>query len=136
MIDETNLERGDTGIVLRIPMKLKKRGGRKEVIVPDSLHERVSKTDRDEPLAIAIARAYAWQDLLDSAKYRSIREMAKSLGVCATYMSRLLRFTILAPDIIEAILDGREPNGFSQTKLTGAIPADWEEQRRKWGVAG
>lgn len=136
MIDETNLERGDTGIVLRIPMKLKKRGGRKEVIVPDSLHERVSKADRDEPFAIAIARAYAWQELLDSGKYRSIREMAKSLGVCATYMSRLLRFTILAPDIIEAILDGREPDGFSQTRLTGAIPADWEEQRRKWGFAG
>lgn len=48
-------------------------------------------------------------------------------------MSRLLRFTILAPDIIEAVLDGREPEGFCQNKLTGAIPADWEEQRRKWG---
>ena len=136
MIHEMNLEPCGNGILLRIPMKLKKRGGRKEVIVPDSLHERVSKTDRDEAFAIAIARAYAWQELLDSGKYRSIREMAKSLGVCATYTSRLLRFTILAPDIIEAILDGREPNGFSQTKLTGAIPEDWEEQRRKWCFAG
>lgn len=136
MIEEMNLERGETGVVLRIPMKLKKRGGRKEVIVPDGVQERMSKADHDEPFVIAIARAYAWQELLDSGKYRSIREMAKYLGVCATYMSRLLRFTILAPDIIEAILDGREPDGFSQTKLTGAIPADWEEQRRRWGFPG
>ncbi len=133
MIEEMNLERGETGVLLHIPMKLKKRGGRKEVIVPDGLQERMSKADYDEPFVIAIARAYAWQELLDSGKYRSVREMAKSLGVCATYMSRLLRFTILAPDIIESILDGREPDGFSQTKLTGAIPAHWQEQRRRWG---
>lgn len=48
-------------------------------------------------------------------------------------MLRLLRFTLLAPDIVEAILDGNEPDGFSQNKLTGTIPADWQEQRKKWG---
>lgn len=59
MIEEMNLERWETRVVLRIPMKLKKRGGRKEVIIPDALQERVSKAEYDEPFAIAIARAMA-----------------------------------------------------------------------------
>jgi hypothetical protein len=48
-------------------------------------------------------------------------------------MMRLLGFTLLAPDIVEAIIDGNEPDGFSQNKLVGAIPADWEKQRKRWG---
>jgi len=70
--------------------------------------------------------------LLDFGEYRSIREMAEDLGVCSSYMKRLLRFTILAPDIIEAILDGREADGLSQTKLIGEIPSDWSKQRERW----
>ena len=133
MTDTISLVSGEDGVLIRIPMRLKKRGGRKEVIVPDGLRERMNKPDYDEPFVIAIARAHAWQEMLDSGKYRSIREMAGSLGICDTYMSRLIRFTILAPDIIETMLDGREPYGFSQTKLTGAIPGEWEEQRKRWG---
>lgn len=114
---------------IHIPMKLKKRGGRKEIIVPEGLDERLPSPSYDIPFGVALARAHAWQELLDSGKYRSIREMAKDLGVCHTYMARLLRFTILAPDIVEAILEGQEPEGLSQTKLTGAILADWNAQR-------
>lgn len=133
MTDTMSLVSGEDGVLIRIPMRLKKRGGRKEVIVPDGLQERMKKPDYDEPFVIAIARAYCWQDMLDSGRYCSIREMAKALGVCSTYMSRLIRFTILAPDIIESLLDGREPDGFSQVKLAGAIPGGWEKQRGIWG---
>ncbi|MHB0911817.1 MAG: hypothetical protein ACYC2Y_00035 [Armatimonadota bacterium] len=118
---------------IRIPMKFKKRSGRKEIIVPDGLMERASRPDMDIPFAIALARAHAWQEMLDSGKYSSVREMAESLGVCHTYMYRLLRLTILAPDIIEAILDGKESDAISQTKLTGAIPPEWQKQREAWG---
>ncbi len=132
MTETFNLEHRNGETLIRIPMKLKKRGGRKEVIVADGLAQRMAKADVDVPFVIAIARAHAWQELLDSGKYRSVREMAKDLGVCHTYMARLLRWTILAPDIIESILDGHEPDGLSQTKLTGAVPARWDEQRRRW----
>jgi hypothetical protein len=90
---------------------------------------------RDNAFAIAIARAYCWLEMLESGKYGSIREMADALGVCTTYMLRLLRFTLLAPDIVEAILNGNEPDSFSQNKLVGAIPSDWSEQREEWGFA-
>ncbi|MHB0999282.1 MAG: hypothetical protein ACYC27_08545 [Armatimonadota bacterium] len=133
-MDYTNITIMPDNQTIRIPMKLKKRGGRKEVIVPDGLGQGISKPDCDMPFIIALARAHAWQELLDSGKYKSIRHMAKELGVCNTYMARLLRFTILAPDIIDAILDGSEPSGLSINKLINAIPADWENQRKKYGV--
>ncbi len=120
------------GISVRIPMKMKKRGGRKKITVPTGL-DGVMENGCDNAFAIAIARAYCWLEMLESGKYRSMREMAEALGICVTYMPRLLRFTLLAPDIVEAILDGNEPDGFSQNKLIGTIPADWDEQRRKWG---
>lgn len=120
------------GISVRIPMKMKRRGGRKKITVPTGL-DGVIEAGRDNAFAIAIARAYCWLEMLESGKYGSIREMADALDVCATYMLRLLRFTLLAPDIVEAILDGNEPDDFSQNKLTGTIPANWQEQREKWG---
>jgi hypothetical protein len=132
MRDTMSIEKGVCGTLVRIPMRLKKRSGRKEVIVTDGLHERGAKTDMDVPFVIALARAHAWLELLDSGKYRSIAEMAKDLGVCSSYMKRLLRFTILAPDIIEAILEGKESDAISQSKLTGEIPADWRRQRERW----
>lgn len=136
MTDTMILEQGQSGTLLRIPMKLKKRCGRKEVIVADGLHERAGNPDMDVPFVIALARAHAWQELLDSGKYRSIAEMAQDLDICSSYMKRLLRFTILAPDIIEAVLDGKESDAISQSKLTGEIPAKWHVQRERWGPGG
>jgi hypothetical protein len=120
------------GMTVRIPMKMKKRGGRKEITVPSGLDG--VEDCRSNAFAIALARAYCWLDLLESGRYRSIREMAEALGICTTYVTRLLRFTLLAPDIVEAILNGNEPDGFSQNKLVGAIPADWREQRRRYRI--
>lgn len=132
MIEIMNSEPSECGTLIRIPMKIKKRGGRKEVIVRDGLDEHAAKLDMDLPFVIALARAHAWQELLDCGNYRSIREMATDLGVCASYVKRLLRFTILAPDIIESVLDGKESDTISQSKLTGAIPSDWAVQRERW----
>jgi len=123
------------GVSVRIPMQMKKRGGRKEITVSANLDALVEETCYGNAFAIALARAHCWLDMLDSGEYSSIRQMADSLGLCQTYVMRLLRFTLLATDIIQAILDGNEPDGFSQNKLVGAIPADWNEQRRKWGFA-
>ena len=71
--------------------------------------------------------------MLESGKYGSIIELATAIGVDRSYMSRLLKFTLLAPDIVEAIIDGREPSGFAISKLISSIPDDWDEQRRKYG---
>ena len=81
---------------------------------------------------IALARGHRWQELLESGKYSSITEMAEAFGLCSSYMARLMRFALLAPDIIESMLAGNEPSGFSINKLSNTIPANWEEQRVKY----
>jgi hypothetical protein len=133
MMNGISLVEDAGGVSVRIPMKMKKRGGRKEITVPTGLEDIVQQTCYGNAFAVALARAHCWMEMLDSGEYGSIREMADALGLCSTYVTRLLRFTLLSPDIIQAILDGKEPDGFSQNKLVGAIPADWIEQCRKWG---
>lgn len=135
MIGVSVSDDGD-GIQIRIPMKMKKRGGRKVIIVPDGLEQAVPQPlDHQKAFVIALARAHRWLELLESGRYRSINEMAQTFGVSNAYMRRLLRFTLLAPDIIVAVLNGSEPDGFSQNKLVGAIPAEWEKQWERWGLS-
>ena len=129
-----SLSENEGDIQIHIPMKIKRRGGRKEIIVPQSLESVMpSRPVYQEALVIALARAHRWKELLESGKYGSITELASTLGIDRSYMSRLLKFTLLAPDIVEAILDGREPSGFAINQLVGAIPMDWEEQRYLFG---
>lgn len=77
-----------------------------------------------EAIVIAFARAHRWKEMLESGKYGSIIELASVLGIDRSYMSRLLKFTLLAPDIVEAVIDGREPSGFAISRLTSSIPDD------------
>ncbi|MEE9140465.1 MAG: hypothetical protein V3U18_06780, partial [Alphaproteobacteria bacterium] len=76
-------------------------------------------------LAIAVARAHRWQEFLDQGRFASITELASALGVDFAYAARLLQLTLLAPDIVEAILDGREPSGLSLEKLKRGLPVAW-----------
>lgn len=124
----------DGGICVHVPMAIKRRSGRKEVIVPDGIGRLVDASpDYHESLVIAISRAHCWLRLLQSGKYRSINELAGMLKVNNVYMRRLIRFTLLSPDIVEAVMNGREPSGFSQNMLMGAVPESWRRQRDLYG---
>ncbi|MGZ9021634.1 MAG: hypothetical protein ACXW3S_17150, partial [Rhodoplanes sp.] len=68
-------------------------------------------------------------------QYRSIAEIAAAEKIDRSFVSRLLDLTLLAPDIQEAILDGRQAKGMQLEELTGAMPAAWEGQRRQTGVS-
>jgi hypothetical protein len=76
-----------------------------------------------------MARAHRWAELLESGRYGSWVEIAAAQGCDPSYVARLLRLTLLAPDIVESILTGTEPDGVSLAKLH-QLPLDWEEQRR------
>jgi len=116
-----------------VPMELKRRGGRKQVIVPEGLDQRPSPVQRSgNPLAIAVARALRWQELLEDGTYTSMSALAEKMGVDGRYAARLLDLTLLAPDIVEALLNGTEPDGLSLEKLYRA-PMEWGEQRRVLG---
>ena len=88
--------------------------------------------EANHTLIEAIAKAHRWQDQFESGEYAGVEDLAQALGVDRTYAGRIPRLTSLAPDIVEAILRGDEPEGVSLRKLPKNLPMKWEEQRRRW----
>ena len=118
-------------ITVRIPMTWKRHGGRKVIIAPDGGDAWApAKRRPDETLIRALARAHRWQRLLDDGRYRSAGELGEAEGVARSFVNRLLRLTLLAPDIVEAILEGRQPKGMQLQDLTHALPSRWHEQQQ------
>jgi len=126
-------------VVIVIPMQLKRRGNRKEIIIPDGApladDQQAASASVYKPLAIAVARAHRWKDLLAGGTYATMNDLAERLDLDRAYVRRLMNLTLLAPDLVEAILDGDEPSGLSLVSLAESIPMAWEEQRRGFGAA-
>jgi hypothetical protein len=121
-------------VVVRVPIRLTRRRGRREIVAPGSLVADTGASLRPSAsLSLTLARAYRWRDLLEQGRRRSIRELALELGVDNSYVARLLRLALLAPDLVEAVLAGTEPGGLSLEHLF-RMPLDWESQRRETGA--
>ena len=121
-------------ISIRIPMTWKRHGGRKVIIAPDGGHAWAPTKPRpDETLIRALARAHRWKRMLEDGTYRSAAEIAEGERIDRSFVNRLLRLTLLAPDIQEAILDSRQPKGMQLEELTRTMPMAWGEQRRRVG---
>ena len=122
-------------ITVRIPMTWKRHGGRRVIIAPDGSDAWAPAKPRpDETLIRALARAHRWKGMLEECRYRSAGELAEAEGVTRSFVNRLLRLTLLAPDIVEAILDGRQPKGMQLEDLTRVIPSTWAEQRESVAI--
>jgi hypothetical protein len=120
-------------LVVRVPLGIRRRRGRREIIAPAGLEEATpAPSGVNRGLAVMVARAHRWRELLEGGRYGTIRALAADLGVDNSYVARILRLTLLAPDLVEAVLEGTEPDGLSLEKLYRA-PAAWEEQRRALG---
>jgi hypothetical protein len=121
---------GDT-ITAFIPMTWKRRGGGQKVIIaPDGGDAWAPvKARPDETLIRALARAHRWKRMLEAGRYRSAQEIADAEKIGRSFVSRLLRLTLLAPDIQEAILEGRQAKGMRLEELMEAMPLGWDEQR-------
>jgi hypothetical protein len=120
-------------LTIRIPMRRQRRGGRKLIMTPEGAAVPTSKPRRDETLVKALVRAHRWRCRIESGQARSITDLAEQEGVTDAYVCRLLPLTCLAPDIVEAILDGRQPKGLRLAEVLGNGPLVWEEQRSIWG---
>ena len=129
--DRPRLTEKDGRLIIHIPMQFRRRGGRKEIVLPAAPDGRRSgQAPICKPLAVAIARAHRWQELLRRRRFKSISELAEAVGTDRGYVRRLLNLALLAPDIIEAILSGNEPSGLSLQRLIRGMPVRWDEQRR------
>ena len=108
-----------------IPLRVKPRGGRKAMVTPGVL---ALERQQDVALIKAVARAFRWRRMLESGQFATIKDLAAAERINSSYVSRVLRLTLLAPDIVEAILDGRQPQEMTLPTLMEAFPVDWEGQ--------
>jgi hypothetical protein len=125
-------------ITVRVPISIRKRGGKKVVLAPDGLeHDRsmLRCQQIDNGMVKALARAIRWRELLEESKYATVGEIAFAEQINESYVSRLLRLTLLAPDIVEAIVDGRQPSGMTLVTLMCPVSISWLEQRADLGIA-
>jgi hypothetical protein len=120
---------------VQVPMTIRRRGGRKVVITPDgspSLLPRESRSRKADPTLVkALARAFRWKRMLETGQYASISEIAIAEKIDRGYVGSILRLTLLAPDIVEAILNGRQPESLQLPALLKPFPAEWQSQKRK-----
>ena len=112
-------------VTLHVPFRVMKRGGRKEMHLPDG-----GRQDRkaDSTLVKALARAFRWKRLLESGEFATIAELAEREGIAPSYMTRVLRLTLLAPDIVEAILDGKQEPLVTLVRVMEPFPVEWNDQ--------
>ena len=131
-MDEPRLSDDGVTLTVFIPMTFTPRGGRKLVVSPDGVPAWAAPSSRvDETLVKALARAFRWRRLLEIGVHGTVDEIARAEGINPSYVSRILRLTLLAPDIVEAILDGRQPPVLTLAQLLKPFPAAWEEQRMR-----
>ncbi len=118
-----------------VPMTFRRIGGRKRIVLPDgSLYNPAQPVSIDNAIVRALARAFRWRRQLESGRHASINELAKADKIDRGYVSKVLRLTLLAPDIVEAILAGRQPEGLKLADLLEPFPVAWAEQRREFGL--
>jgi hypothetical protein len=112
-------------VTLHVPFRIVRRGGRKEMQLPEgSTHSRRT----DNTLVKALARAFRWKRMLETGEFANITELAEREGIAPSYMTRVLRLTLLAPDIVEAILDGRQGPEVTLAKALEPFPLEWNRQ--------
>jgi hypothetical protein len=122
--------RGQT-LTIRVPLPPRRRGGRKFVVGPGGIAWTGRRLVVDNTIVKALGRAHRWKAMLESGKYGSMTELAKAEKINLSYLCRVLRLTLLAPDIAEALLDGKVGSGLQLSDLLRPLPLVWAEQRTK-----
>lgn len=113
-------------MTIHVPFRAVKRGGRKEMQLPEGAAQ---ARKPDNTLIKALARAFRWKRMLETGEFASISELAEREGIAFTYMARVLRLSLLAPDIVEAILDGRQGQEVTLAHIMDPLSIVWSDQR-------
>ena len=117
-------------VSVQVPMTFKRRGGRKVIVLPDGTQGNPAPMATiDNTMIKAIARAFRWQMLLEDGTYGCLHEIAKAERIGSSFVSRVIRLALLAPDIVDAILEGRHPAHLTLKDLMQQFPVEWDRQR-------
>lgn len=112
-------------VTLHVPFRIVNRGGRKEMQLPEG---DTQPRRPDSTLVKALARAFRWKRLLELGEFTTIAELAEREGIAPSYMTRVLRLTLLAPDIVKAIMDGRQGPEVTLARVLEPFPMEWHVQ--------
>lgn len=118
-------------VTLHVPFRVVKRGGRKEMQLPEGAAQ---PRRTDSTLVKALARAFRWKRMLESGEFATIAELAEREGIAPSYMTRVLRLTLLAPDIVEAVLDGRQGPEVTLSQVLEPFPLTWQHQAQHFSL--
>jgi hypothetical protein len=118
-------------VTLHVPFRIVKRGGRKEMQLPDGA---MPSRRTDSTLVKALARAFRWKRMLESGEFTTTKELAAHEKIGHSYLTRVLRMTLLAPDIAEAILSETPPPAVTLAALMEPYPVNWDEQRDVFAI--
>jgi hypothetical protein len=133
-------------VTVRVPLAIRKRGGRKVVVSPDgsvlpgaprhfaTSADRHFATSADPALLKAIGRAFRWKRMLDDGTFASVSEIARVEKIDRGYAGCVLRLTLLAPDLVEAILEGRAGEAVTLPRLIEPWPIIWQDQKATFGA--
>jgi hypothetical protein len=125
---ETSISKDGRTVTVRIPATFRQRAGRKQILTPPGSVPWSPAPRVDAALLKAVVRAHRWREMLESGDYASAADLAKAEKVNDSYLSRILRLTLLAPEMIEAITDGQQPSTLQLDDLLKPLPAEWKKQ--------
>ena len=111
-------------VTVQVPFRFVKRGGRKELVLPEGAAP--CAVSADSTLVKALARAFRWKKMIESGEFTNLADLAAREKIAPTYLNRVLRLTLLAPEIVERIVDGRRE--FVLAELLEPIAELWEGQ--------
>ncbi len=127
---EVRLSADGSTITVFVPMTWKRRGGREVIVAPPGSDDWAPPPRIDNSLVKAVARAHRWQRMLESGEHATLAELADAERISRSYVCRVVRLTLLAPDIVERILDGRPTAGLAE--FLKPFPVEWQAQRERF----
>ena len=135
--DARNYTTGQQRVTV-VPLIIRRKQNRKVMIPPPGDDSILGTGGHDLPMIRMLGKAFYWQRLLDEGCYPTANDLARSLKLEPGWVAEVLRLTTLAPDIIESVLEGRQPRDLNLHTLRGRrdqLPRDWGEQRKALGFA-
>jgi hypothetical protein len=125
---KTTISKDGRTVTVRIPASFRQRAGRKQILTPPGSVPWTPAPRVDTALLKAVVRAHRWREMLESGDYDSAADLAKAEKVNDSYLSRVLRLTLLAPNIVESIVAGQHQPTLQLDDLLKPLPAEWEKQ--------